>query len=135
MARLHAIAVGPAAGRAPARHEGHAAQAADGRIAPLGSEAEAAVVVLPAGQPLQSLVDGPLCRRVDHFRRRLLRIGGLRGGGDGEQEEHRNRPEGAREDSPGGSFDPIRLARMVKKVEWLKQGTKTDTTPSSLPGW
>ena len=31
--------------------------------------------------------------------------------------------------------DPIRLARMVNKVEWLEWRTKTDTTPSSLPGW
>ena len=31
--------------------------------------------------------------------------------------------------------DPIRLARMVNKVEWLKWRTKIDTTPSSLSGW
>ena len=43
-----ALAVRSAAGRASARHEGHAAQAADGGIAALGPQAEAAVVVLPA---------------------------------------------------------------------------------------
>jgi len=32
-------------------------------------------------------------------------------------------------------LDPIRLVRMVNKVEWLEQETKTDATPSTLRGW
>jgi hypothetical protein len=31
--------------------------------------------------------------------------------------------------------DPIRLARMVNEVEWLKWRTRSNATPSGSPGW
>ena len=33
------------------------------------------------------------------------------------------------------SRDPIRLARMVKEVAWLRWKTKILATPSGSPGW
>ena len=78
---LHAVAVGAAAGRAAAGQEGHAAKAADRGVAAHAALAEAAVIVLPACEPLQALVDASLGRRSEHFAGRFFRVGRLGRGG------------------------------------------------------